>query len=245
MADLKWRCMLLSVVIPAFDEEAYLPQTLGNLFDAKRTCTCPLEILVVDNDSRDATARIASEWGVEVIVEKVHNIALVRNRGAARARGDVLVFVDADTRVPSDFLSRVAEGMTDERCHGGAAEVIHRPASAILRLYFRAWKALGKLFGMAQGAALFCRHDSFVALGGFDESLYMGEDTDFYWRLKAHARNQGGHVQMLKGVHAIPSTRRFDQWPLWRTLVYTNPLFIGFLRKRASAWREWYEQAPR
>jgi GT2 family glycosyltransferase len=100
------------------------------------------------------------------------------------------------------------------------------------------------MLGMAQGAAQFCRRSAFDTLGGYDESQFMGEDVDFYWRLKRAAAKQHGHVQFLSDVRVVPSPRRFDRWPLWRTLIWTNPLFIA-VRKQPKAWRDWYVRPPR
>ena len=123
---------MLSVVIPAFNEELYLPETLSRLRDAISACTCGVEIVVVDNQSGDRTADVARSFGATVIQEAVHNVARVRNAGANVARGDVLVFVDADTAVPRRFLERIAEAMTDSACMGGTADIVHSPTSSIL-----------------------------------------------------------------------------------------------------------------
>jgi GT2 family glycosyltransferase len=98
---------------------------------------------------------------------------------------------------------------------------------------------------MAQGATQFCRKDVFLALGGYDETLYMGEDVDLHWRLKGLAARRRGSVSFIEDLRVKPSTRRFDRWGLWRTLVWTNPLFILLFRRRKAAWRGWYDEAPR
>jgi len=123
--------------------------------------------------------------------------------------------------------------------------LLHKPASRFLRFYLAVWRRLGKTLGMAQGAAQFCSRQAFHALDGYDESQHMGEDVDFYWRLKKLARRGGGHVRFLADVRVIPSPRRFDQWPLLRTLLWTNPVVIAVLRKRRATWRGWYVDAPR
>ena len=98
---------------------------------------------------------------------------------------------------------------------------------------------------MAQGAAQFCRRDAFFALNGYDETLLMGEDVDFYWRLKRFAKRQNGSISFIEEVRVVPSTRRFDQWGLWRTLIWTNPLFILLVRRKKGTWRGWYKEVPR
>src|SRR5713101_3010167 len=125
--------MLISVVIPAFNEELYLPATLSSLRDAISVCRCGVELIVVDNESADRTTEVARSFGAAVVHEAVHNISRVRNAGASFARGDVLAFVDADTIVPPCFLDRIAEAMADPACIGGRADIVHTPTSRLLR----------------------------------------------------------------------------------------------------------------
>jgi hypothetical protein len=98
---------------------------------------------------------------------------------------------------------------------------------------------------MAQGAAQSCRRDAFSALGGYHETLYMGEDVDFYWRLRELARARGPHVRFLRDVRVVPSPRRFDQWPTLRILIQTNPVYIYLFRRYQAPWRGRYSDAPR
>ncbi len=239
----------MSVVIPAFDEEAYIGRTLESVRAAgallREREGVSAEVVVVDNDSSDSTAEVARAWGARVVRETVHNIAKVRNAGAAAAAGDVLVFVDADTTVPTESLWRVARVMSDPGCVGGALDAEYRPSRPAMRVYLGAWRVAGRLAGLAQGATQFCRRDAFEALGGYDETLYMGEDVDFYQRLKRLARRRGARVRFVDEVRVETSARRFDRWGLARTLVWTNPVLILLFRRRPSIWRGWYEEVPR
>src|SRR4029078_12159401 len=88
----------LSVIIPAFNEETCLPATLAAVGEAADGLRC--DVICVDNESTDRTREIALARGAVVVSESVHNIGRVRNTGARAARGDVLVFVDADTWIP-------------------------------------------------------------------------------------------------------------------------------------------------
>jgi glycosyltransferase involved in cell wall biosynthesis len=239
----------LSVIIPAFNEERFLPETLAHLRAAEREAAeehgARVEIIVVDNASNDRTAEVAREWGATVVSVPEHNIARVRNAGALAAAGDVFVFVDADTLVPETVLSRIVLAMKDPDCLGGAVDTDYRPARRLIRVYLHLWRWIGILTGMAQGATQFCRRDAFSALNGYDERMYMGEDVDFYWRLGRLARSRGHRVRLLREIQVVPSCRRFDQWPLVRTLIQTNPLYVTFFCRRPSAWRGWYGNVPR
>lgn len=239
----------MSVIIPAFNEAGYLPETLDRLGAAERhfkaVSGAAVQILVVDNASTDRTAELAQAAGAAVVPEAEHNIGRVRNAGVAAALHEVLIFLDADILVPQELLLRIARAMTDSTCAGGSVDILHRPGSSILRIYFRLWRILGLVCGMAQGACQFCRKSVFQELGGYDETQYMGEDVDFYWRLKRLARKRGLRTSFIRELQVIPSPRRFDRWPLWRTLLWTFPPLVFALRRRSAAWVGWYRDPPR
>ena len=151
----------------------------------------------------------------------------------------MLVFVDADVIVPPKLLD-VHAAMDDQACVGGAVDVEYRPRRISMRLYLRAWRLLARLTGMAQGATQFCRR-VFDQVGGYDEGAWIGEDVDFYWSLKRLAKRRNRTIRFIRQ----PSSRRFDKWPIWKILVWTNPLFIALFRRRKRVWSGWYSRAVR
>jgi glycosyltransferase involved in cell wall biosynthesis len=234
----------LSVIVPAFNEERWLPAVLESIRRSAEEVG-PVEIVVVDNASTDGTAAVATDAGARVVREAVKNLAAVRNAGARSTEAPVLMWVDADTPLPDDALESVVRAMSDPSCLGGAFDAVHRARRPLVRAYLRIWRAIGRITRMAQGAAQFVRRDAFEAVGGYDERLFMGEDVDFWWRLRRHARRTGGRVQFIDDPPVLPSPRRFDQWPLWRTVVFTNPLLIPWLQRSSRAWAGWYVDPPR
>jgi glycosyltransferase involved in cell wall biosynthesis len=241
--------MSISVIVPAYNEEKYLGETLKSIQRAKefllKKDAVSTDIIVVDNGSTDSTANIALSFGASIVKEPKHNVATVRNAGASFAKGKVLVFIDADTIVPEELLWRINERMTSPSCFGGAVDTDYRPAKTSVKIYLQLWRIPGKLAGMAQGATQFCRREVYASLLGYDESLYMGEDVDFHWRMKQLAKRHNGHVCFIEDIQVVPSTRRFDQWSFWRTLICTNPFYILAFRRRRKAWRSWYRDTPR
>ncbi len=241
--------MLISIVVPAFNEAGYIEETLTSLNRAKsflqRERNIQTEIIVVDNDSDDATADVAFALGATVVSEALHNVARVRNTGAKLSNGDVIVFVDADTVVPENLLSHIVTALSDNTCLGGAVDTEYRPSKRTIRAYLQFWRITGRLAGMAQGATQFCRKDIFVTLKGYDETLLMGEDVNLYWRLQRLAKQQNGRVVFIEDIRVAPSSRRFDQWRLWRTLLWTNPLVILLFRRSKTCWKGWYKSVPR
>jgi glycosyltransferase involved in cell wall biosynthesis len=235
----------MTVVVPAYDEARILPGTIEQINDSARLLAAPPELIVVDNRSTDGTGAIAARLGARVVTEPAVGIARARNAGARHARGEVLVFIDADACFPAELLPRIADTMADPGCLGGAADPRYHPRKWSVRVYLGMWRLLARALKMSQGAVQFCRADVFEAVGGYDERYFIGEDVDFVWRLRAEARRRGAAVEVPIDVAVSQSARRFDRWPLWRTLLFTNPLFILLLRRRASAWAGWYERPPR
>ncbi len=241
--------MKLSIIIPAFNEEAYLPSTLDSIQSAaaqmRRRVDVEIDIIVVDNNSEDRTAAVALDRGARVVHEPVQGIARARNSGAHNAEGDVLVFIDADVIVPPNLLEVIYAAMSDPTCVGGAADVEYRPQRIIMRLYLGAWRILAHLTGMAQGPTQFCRKSIFEQLVGYDEKAWIGEDVDFYWGLKKFARASKRTARFIRRPRVQPSCRRFDKWPVWKTLLYTNPIFIALFRRRKKVWSGWYSRPVR
>jgi len=238
--------MKLSIIVPAYNEEKYLGLTLEKISSALIELAGSSEIIVVNNESTDKTVEIAARYKAWIVNESIHNISRVRNAGAGSASGDVLVFIDADTLVPGRLFKNIADIMIDSRCHGGAVDVSYDSFERKwVRYYSMGWKFWGRLLNMKQGAAQFARVSAFKAINGYDEGIFMGEDIDFYWRLSKHAKQSDGYVKFIDDPKVVTSGRRFDKMSILKTLVLTHPIFIWSSRKRASAWKDWYENAVR
>lgn len=238
--------MKVSVIIPAYNEEQFLPETLGRIGEALSIVECPSEVIVVDNDSQDHTRRVAEEFGAKVFPEAEHNISKVRNTGAANSSGDVLIFVDADTLVPETLFKKIAAVMEDERCLGGAVAVEYGDLERKwMRFYLAGWRFWGRVFNMKQGAAQFCRRPVFAELGGYDRTIFMGEDVEFYWRLSKLSKRRQAYLYFVEEPRVVTSARRYDKMSLWKTLLLTHPVFIRLNWRRKSFWKDWYEKAVR
>ncbi|MEI6782317.1 MAG: glycosyltransferase, partial [Verrucomicrobiota bacterium] len=116
--------MNLSVIIPAFNEERLIGETLRQVKAAVAVFSrraWQTEIIVCDNNSTDGTAALARAAGAQVVFEPVNQIARARNSGAAAASGDWLVFIDADSHPSAELFAEVAEQIEMGRCLAGGS----------------------------------------------------------------------------------------------------------------------------
>lgn len=238
--------MRLSVVIPAYNEADYLPDTFAALGRAL-TNVDNVEVIVVDNASTDATRRVAAANGSRIVDETVRNIAQVRNTGALAAAGETIVFLDADTIVVPGVFDQIIAAMADGTCVGGsvAVEYEHPHNRPWMRFFMWLWTILGRFTKMRQGALQFCRASVFSELGGYDTTIFMGEDVEFHWRLDKLAKTRGGTTAFIRSPHVVTSSRRWNKMGLWRMLVFTHPItmFLGW--RNSSLWKDWYDNAVR
>jgi glycosyltransferase involved in cell wall biosynthesis len=242
----RFAMMKVSVIIPAYNEEQCLPETLERIGRALAIAACPSEIIVVDNDSQDETKQVAEGFGAKVVLEREHNISKVRNTGAENSTGDVLIFIDADTLIPETLFQKIFGVMKDKKCFGGAVAVDYEDFQRKwMKFYLLGWKFWGTVFNMAQGAAQFCRKFVFEELRGYDQTIFMGEDVEFYWRLSKFAKLNKGYLYFVEHPKVITSARRFDKMNLWKTLLLTHPIFIRLTWRKKSYWKDWYEKAVR
>ena len=238
--------MKISVVIPAYNEEKCLPVTLEKIGMALLNVDCVTEVIVVDNESTDNTSQIAKNFGAKVFTETEHNIARVRNTGAKNSSGDVLIFVDADTLVPETLFQTIADQMKDEKCFGGAVAVDYEPFKRKwMKYYLRGGEFWQTVFNWKQGATQFCRKSVFQTIGGYDETIFMSEDVQFYRRLTKYAKQKDGYLFFVEEPRVITSARRFNEMSLWKTLLLTHPLFFVLTSRRKRFWKDWYEKAVR
>ena len=185
--------MKLSLIVPAYNEEAYLPDCLRAATEELQSHAArgPFEIIVVDNASTDRTADVAAGFpGVRVVHEPRKGLTSARQCGLKAARGNIVAYVDADTRMPPGWLGRVLDAYDDEEvvCVSGPYVYYDLPAfqRALVKLY---WVLLAKptywlTRYMAVGGNFAASKAALLQIGGFDTSIaFYGEDTNIARRL--------------------------------------------------------------
>jgi glycosyltransferase involved in cell wall biosynthesis len=213
---------MLSIIIPAHNEELLLGRTLDSLLMAVRTITHPHEIMVVDDASTDRTAAVAEEHGARVIHVNHRQIAATRNAGAREARGDMLLFVDADTIVNDTALSAAIDALNNGAVGGGCRFYFE----GRLPLYGRIMQSLAmplySLAKLASGCFFFCKREAFEAVGGFDEKLFAAEEA----YLSRALHKQGRFVILRESV--LTSGRKLRTYSGWEVLrLFTGIALAG------------------
>ncbi|MCP4647859.1 MAG: glycosyltransferase [bacterium] len=238
---------LLSLIIPAYNEQDYLPALLETVQLARQNYSkdeSALEIIVSNNNSTDRTAELARSMGCIVVHENRRTIAAARNAGAAAANGDILMFVDADSLIHPHAFSAIEQALSDERVIGGATGVRMSRLSIGIALSFLAILTMIWLTGMDSGV-VFCRRRDFLLTGGYDEKKLFAEDVDFLSNLKQLGRSRKQKLIRLPSVKTVTSARKFDKHGDWHYFPILGRAMLGAVSSPARftkfARRYWYD----
>jgi glycosyltransferase involved in cell wall biosynthesis len=229
--------MMLSFIIPAYNESALIGRTIDRITAAARALGEPFEIIVVDDASSDDTASIAAAQGARVVSVSHRQIAATRNSGAAEARGEVLIFVDADTILPDETLRAAVRAIQDGAVGGGARVQFEGEVNWLMRFAIALFSWVWFGMRLAAGCFIFARREAFEAVGGFDEHYYVSEEL---WLSRALRRN-GRFVILRQGVST--SSRKLDQYGRWRLLWMAVRLILAGPRayRRREGLELWYD----
>ena len=204
---------MISFVVPAWNEERWLPGTLDAIREAAPSAGRPWEVVVADDGSTDRTAEIARQRGARVVSVAHRQIAATRNAGARAAGGDQLIFVDADTRVNGPAVAAAVAALDAGAVGGGAAIAFDGRVPLWTRLLMGLVTFSFRRARLAGGSFFFCRRDAFEAVGGFDERYYASEEI---WLAQA-LKSQGEFVVLRERV--VTSARKVRAYSGWRHLA--------------------------
>jgi glycosyltransferase involved in cell wall biosynthesis len=179
---------MISLIIPAYNEELELSSTIASIRVAASGVTQPCEIIVVDDGSTDATAELAAQAGARVISINRRQIAAARNAGARAAQGDYLFFVDADTRINPKHIYEAIAALKAGYAGGSARVITDGTIPMWGRIFVRAFCTVYFALKLGAGAFLFTTRRNFDAIGGFDEQYFIGEEVYFSLALRKLGR---------------------------------------------------------
>lgn len=244
-------CPVFSLIIPAYNEEKYLPKLLDSVEVARfnyKGGADEIEIIVVDNDSSDNTVELAHERKCKVTKESRRIIAAVRNTGARLASGKVLAFVDADSIIHPETFNTIDECISSGTVVAGATGVKMERMSLGIAAAYCIMVPMVWLTGMDTGV-VFCLKDDYVKVGGYNEGRLFAEDVNFLWDMKKLGRSSGRKLTRITSVKAICSTRKFDEHGDWHyvKMLMRFSFMILFSRNSMEKFAEkyWYGKQRR
>ena len=240
-----------SLIIPAHNEQNYLPALLDTVDTARlnyKGGSNAIEVIVANNASTDRTVETAIARGCLLVHEEKRVIAAVRNAGAAAAQGEILTFVDADSRIHPNTFNAIDHAMLKNRIIAGATGVSMERMSLGIAMSYMVMVPLTWATGMDTGV-VFCRRSDFMAIGGYNEQKLFAEDVDFLWRLRRLGRPRGQRLSRVTSTKAITSVRKFVQHGDWHYFsLLLNALYgMCFSSKRVEefAKKYWYDDLNR
>jgi glycosyltransferase involved in cell wall biosynthesis len=220
--------MMISFIIPAHNEERLLPRTIESIHKSAKELGEAYEIIVADDASTDATGAVAEQLGARVVRVDHRQISKTRNSGAAEAKGEVFVFVDADTTIGPALLRGVRENLRAGAVGGGAAVAFDGRMPLHGRITVPVFMFFYRLSGLAAGCFVYCTRGAFNAVGGFDEELFASEEVAFSRAM----RQQGGFVLLREA--AVTSGRKLRTYGFWEILRMLFSFALGGMRSMKS-----------
>lgn len=221
--------MSISVIIPTLNEEHTIKGSLMSVDQGG-------ELIVVDAGSHDSTIKVASRFTENIILSE-RGRGSQMDRGAREAKGDVLLFLHADTKLPEDWKNQVAGILKGDEVIGGGFRLKIDSRKICFRIMEKIINWRSKHLGLIYGdQAIFARRDAFFAVGGF-MGLPLMEDVDFIKRLK------GKGTVVLLDADVSTSSRHWEKKGILMTTL-RNWIFLGlyYLGVSPEKLYKWYYQ---
>ena len=216
----------VSVIIPAYNEEKFIEKSIRSVKEQKTKLN--YEIIVVDNNSKDRTKEIAKEQNVKVVSEKKQGVGAARRTGTENAKGEIVVHIDADTRLYPNHLEKVKKFFEEDKelaCLGGYFVFYDAPMwKSFFRkvlysplVYFAKTSSKGALGPMGNNMAF--KRSFYEGTKGFNKNLKFGEDMEICKELKKF-----GKIKTCPNLKVKVSSRRYK---LSRKFVLYSMNFIS------------------
>jgi len=229
----KLRFVKISIIIPAFNEERLLGETMKHVQAARAALTASgweSELIVCDNNSTDRTADIARAAGATVVFEPINQIARARNAGAAAATGDWLLFIDADSHPSKELFADVIAAIESSRWLAGGTRIRLEAGYPLGSFVTWTWNCISRWKRLLAGSFIFCEAKVFREIGGFSNELFAAEELDLSQRLHVKARAQGKGIVILWRHPLVTSARKVR--------LYTGREHLRFLWRVVRNHRE-------
>ncbi|MCX8158347.1 MAG: glycosyltransferase [Candidatus Diapherotrites archaeon] len=220
--------MFISIVVAALNEEKYIRNILRSLKNQRTKHK--YEIIVCDGYSEDKTAKIAKEEGVKVVFQRKRSAAWERQTGAKYAKGEIIAFVDADCKVPEDWVDNIVKEFQKDKglvlVYGSVyfsdSGKFYEILSKNIMCFFL---YLCSFFGVDNviGSNMAVRKKVFFKIGGFNTNLITAEDLDLAKRIKKQ-----GKIKFCSNLAVDVSSRRIKKWGFFKYIVFHTYNAIKF-----------------
>jgi glycosyltransferase involved in cell wall biosynthesis len=238
--------MLISVIVPAFNEERLLGESLRQVQAALAAFArrgWPTELIVCDNNSTDRTAEVARAAGANVIFEPINQIGRARNRGASAATGDWLIFIDADSHPSAALFDDVAAQIESGQCLAGGSTVRLEAGYPSGNVVTALWNGTSRWLRWMAGSFIFCETAAFRKLGGFNTHLFASEEIELSKRLKKLARAEHKRITILHRHPILTSARKLRLYTPREHFKFMAKTILrrGKTLKSAEECHVWYD----
>lgn len=218
-----------SIIIPAHNEEKYIGKCLESISKASKLLQNQVEIIVVLNRCTDKTEEIAKSYNCITVNNDDKNLSKIRNTGVERARGEIIVTIDADTQMNEHMLTKVVQNLSSGKYIGGG--VTGKFERMSLGIFVSTMLLIGPLlfkYGAISVGIFWCYKEDFKSINGFNEAMLMAEDADFAKRLKVWGKKKGKKYGTIQNG-MITSSRKFDKHGDW-VLLKRPKLILAYLK---------------
>ena len=210
--------MKVSVIIPARNEEKYIRDSLISL---KNQTFRDLEIIVVADSCTDKTVELSKKYADKILITQNKSTAKSRNSGAKIAQGDILIFLDADTRLSENFVSSVVSLPSKNFYGTSCVKPNHKNIKSLIHTNFKNFVHKFKIY-KGSTAVLFCTSNLFKKINGFENNCPF-ERLSFSKKAKKYAP-----YFYLNSCYAVTSMRRFEKLGYLFVMKYYIKNYIFF-----------------
>jgi glycosyltransferase involved in cell wall biosynthesis len=233
---------MLSIIIPTLNEEQYLPKLLDSI---KKQTFKGYEVIIVDGNSEDRTKEVANSYkkkikSLKFIQVKKINASHQRNKGAELAKGSLLIFLDADGILPSNFIEGSLKELKKKNLDTAAVYIIPISKNIIDKFVYifanSFFFALQKIFPHCTGSCIIAKKEVHKKIKGFDEDIKLGEDHNYVKRAAKHFK-----FGMLSTKIYISNRRYIQDGRLITGLKYFiaffHRLFLGEIKSEVYRYK--------
>lgn len=236
----------ISIVIPAYNEEAVIAKTLATIYN--QNYKNKFELIVCDNNSTDKTAEIAARMGAKVVSERRKGTMYAYDAGMRAATGDLILVTNADVLLPYNWISSIVKCYEDPSVVGVGTKVKFYDVPRWINWVLFGLDRLNPQKSM-WGTSLSCRRWVYEKVGGFNHGTNLNEDAVFSLLIKKH-----GKIRITSECTVLMDGRRFRGGPIraflewWRgyglnsVYILINYIFFKRIKSRKTEFKDIREE---